>query len=157
MMRMLRWSVGSLVVAVLVLSAGRAAGIGFVLSETKDELKLKYDVAVQDHQSGRVTIVFTLADEGRLRPLDAVKFSIPSQKKESDGSYYYDLVIAVDMVATGNGTRVGRVHLLKEWAERGEISLDTHALDGKTDPLTRLHHRIPIADYMKPPATQPKP
>ena len=156
-MRTLRWSAGSLVAAVLVLTAGRALGIGFDLSETKEQLKLKYEVAVEDHQTGRVTVVFTLADEGRLAPLDEVKVAIPSQQKEKDGSYYFDLVIAMDMAKTPDGNRVGREHLRKDWAERAEIRLDTHALDGKTDPMTRLHHSIPVAKYMKKgPGTQPK-
>jgi hypothetical protein len=42
---------------------------------------------------------------------------------------------------------VGRVHLLKELAERAKIQLNTHTMDGKLDPLTRLHHVIQIAKY----------
>src|ERR1700683_4103948 len=41
--------------------------MSFYLRETKDQLKLKYEVAVEEHGSGRVTVVFTLADEGRLK------------------------------------------------------------------------------------------
>src|SRR6187399_716605 len=52
-------------------------GMGEILGETKEQLKLQYDVAVYDHGTGRVTITFTLEDEGRLKPLYGVEFRIP--------------------------------------------------------------------------------
>ena len=129
----------------------RAWGIGFYLRETKDELKLKYEVTVQDHKTGRVTVVFTLADEGRLKPLDEIQQVIPAQEKNEDGSHWMDLVVSIDMVKADSGKRVGRVHLLKELAERATIQLNTHSMDGNIDGLTRLHHLIPIAKYMNNP------
>ena len=141
--------------AAVVWAAGRAAGIGFYLGETKDELKLKYDVAVQDHGTGRVTIVLTLADEGRLKPLDEVQLTIPAREKNKDGSYWMDLVVSIDMVKGEGGKRVGRVHILRELAERAEIQLNTHTMDGKMDALTRLHHVIRIEEYLKKAASAP--
>ncbi len=147
LMRSLSSSVIAL--ALLVLTTSPAWGIGFVLGETKEELRLKYDVSVKDHGTGRVTVVFTLADEGRLKPLDEVQLAMPAQEKNEHGSYWMDLVVAIKMTKSGDGKRVGRVHILKEWAQRANIRLNTHAMDGKTDPLTRLHHVIPIAEHMK--------
>jgi hypothetical protein len=146
--------------SVIVLALGSALwmpdlarGIGFVLGESKEELKLEYDVAVTDHGTGRVTVVFTLDDAGRLDPLDEVQFTIPAEEQNSDGGRWMDLVISVDMQKTDDDRRIGRVHILKALAERAEIRLNTHTLDGQVDPLTRLHHVIPIADYLDlPPA-----
>jgi hypothetical protein len=148
--RALRWA--PVVLTVLVLTTGRAWGIGFILGETKEELKLEYDVSVKDHGTGRVTVVFTLADEGRLKPLDEVQLAIPAQEKNEHGGRWMDLVVSIDMTETDGGKRVGRVHILKAWAERAQISLNTHTMDGKIDPLTRLHHVIPIAKYLNAPA-----
>ncbi len=134
--------------AAVVLMAERAWGIGFVLGESKEELKLKYDVAVTDHGTGRVTIVFTLADEGRLKPLDEVQLVVPDQEKNKDGSYGMDLVVSIKLYDRDDGKRVGRIHLLRELAERAQIRLNTHTMDGKLDPRTRLHHVIPIAKYL---------
>jgi hypothetical protein len=128
-----------------------AGAIGFILGETKEELKLEYELSVQDHGTGRVTLVFTLADEGRLAPLDEVQLAIPAEEKNEDGSYWFDLVVAIDMARADDGKRVGRVHILKEWAERAEIQLNTHTKDGKMDPLTRLRHVIRVAEHMKAP------
>ena len=66
-----------------------------------------------------------------------------------DGSHWMDLVVSIDMTNADGGKRVGRVHILKELAERAEIQLNTHTLDGKKDLLTRLHHVIPLAKYLR--------
>ena len=137
------------VAAAVIWTAGRAWGIGFILAETKEELRLKYDVAVQDHGTGRVTIVLTLEDEGRLKPLDEVQLVIPAQEKNEDGGHWMDLVVSVEMRKTDDGMRLGRAHIRRDLAERAQLQLNTHTLDGKKDPLTRLHHVIPIAKYLR--------
>ena len=139
-----------LTAGILIWLSSRALGIGFIVGESKEELKLKYDVTVQDHGTGRVTAVLTLEDEGRLKPLDEVQLVIPGQEKQPDGGYWMDLVVSLDMVKTDDGKRVGRVHILRTLAERAEIQLNTHTMDGKLDPLTRLHHVIPLAKYLSP-------
>ncbi len=144
----IRYAAAMLAAAAVVWASGRAFGIGFILGETKEELKLKYDVVVQDHGTGRVTAVFTLEDEGRLKPLDEVQLVIPGQEKNADGGHRMDLVVSIDMKDAGDGKRVGRVHIRKELAARAEIRLNTHTMDGKLDPETRLHHVIPLAKYM---------
>lgn len=155
--RTLRCSVLVIAAATAVVwMAGHALGLGFMLGQTKKELKLEYDVSVYDHKTGRVTIKFTLADEGRLKPLDAVQLSIPGKKKNKDGGNWMDLVVAIDMKKTDGGKRVGRIHILKELAERAEIWLNTHTMDGKKQVMTRLHHIIKIEKYMKSAKTNPK-
>lgn len=144
-----RWLAAGFLAALTVFSIGRAWGIGFILSQTREELKLKYEVTAEDHGTGRVTIVLTLKDEGRLKPLDDVQFVIPAQEKNKDGSYWMDLVVSPVLTQQPNGDRVARVHILRSLAERAEFQLNTHTLDGKTDPLTRLHHVIHIADSLK--------
>lgn len=142
--------------AAIVGSSGAALGIGFILGETKEELKLKCDVSVKDHGTGRVTAVFTLEDEGRLKPLDEVQLVIPGQEKNADGGHWMDLVVSIDMREIEGGKRVGRIHIRKELARRAEIQLNTHTKDGNLDPLTRLHHVIPLAKYMPAPAAAAK-
>lgn len=138
-----------LTLGAILLAAGNAGAIGFVLSESKEELKLGYDVTVTDHGTGRVTVVLTLADEGRLAPLDEVQLVIPAQETNADGGRWMDLVVSIEMTKTDDGKRVGRVHLLRELAERASLQLNTHTLDGKIDPLTRLHHVISIDECLK--------
>lgn len=142
-----------LVAAVVAGMADRAWGLDFCLAETKEELKLKYDIAVEEHSfngtsTGRVTVVLTIADEGRLKPLDGVQLGIPSQEKNKDGNNWMDLDLLIDMRKANDGKRVGRVHIRKDWAERGGIRLNTRTMDGKPG-LTGMYHVIPIAKYLK--------
>jgi hypothetical protein len=70
-----------MVVAALFSTTMLAWAEGLGLGETKQQLKLDYEVSVKDHGTGRVTVTFTLADAGRLKPLSSVDFSIPSKDK----------------------------------------------------------------------------
>ena len=155
-LRTARYAAVVLVGVAVLGSAGRALGIGFILGQTKDELRLKYDLAVSEvdlpERGILVTVVLTIADEGRLAPLDEVQLVVPEKKKDRPGGYGSDLVVSIDMRKTQDGKRVGRVQFLRELAERAELQLNTYTLDGKTDPSTRLHHVIPIAKHLAPAA-----
>ena len=133
-----------IVFAALVLAANLAWALGFQLGETKEQLKLKYDVSLQDHGTGRVTVNLTIADHGRLKPLNSVDLVIPSK----DGTGYVDLALSLATREVA-GKEVVRVHLKRELAEQAEIHLKTSSLDGKQTPLTWYYHVIPIAEYIK--------
>jgi hypothetical protein len=143
-----RYSAIVLVAISVVWTVDRAWSTGFILGQTKEELKLMYDVAVLDHGTGRITVVLTLADEGRLKPLDDVQLAIPGEDTNDDGSHWMDLVVSIEMHKADDGKRVGRTHILKELAKRAEIRFNTHTMDGTMDPLTRLHYVVPIAKHL---------
>ena len=147
-----------LMLAALVLTANTTLGLGFILGETKEQLKLQYEVTVHDHGNGRVSVEFTLTDEGRLTPVEAVSLDIPAREKDKDGGYSYDLAVPLEWKKSNDGKRVARFEIRKDWAERAEIWLTTNSLDGKQLALTRYHHVIPLAKYLKnDPAATAKP
>ncbi|MEX2176288.1 MAG: hypothetical protein WD872_18140 [Pirellulaceae bacterium] len=136
--------------AIFVSAATHVWALGFQLSETKEQLKLNYEVTAQDHGTGRVTVVLTIADEGRLAPLDrGVDLVIPSQ----EGTGYVDLSLSLERKSV-DGKQVVRVHLKRELAKRAEIQLKTNTLDGKQSPRTWYYHSIPLADHL--PEGEPK-
>ena len=137
----------AIVFAAIVLPASLVWAIGFQLGETKEQLKLKYDVSVKDHGTGRVTVVLTIADQGKLKPLNSVVLVVPG-KDRKDGSGYVDLSLSL-ATREVDGKQVVRVHLLKELAERAEFQLRTSHLDGKQEAWTWYYHVIPIAEYIK--------
>ena len=145
-MRTLRLSL--MVLAAFLLSADRAWAMGEILGETKEELKLQYDVMVHDHGNGRVTVEFTLADEGRLKPVDGVELDIPAQEKEKGGGYSMDLAVPMELKKSNDGKRVARFEIRKDWAERAQIWLTTNWFDGKQLVMTRYHYVIPVAKYL---------
>ena len=133
------------VLALVILAAGGgvAWGIRFGLSGPKEDYGLGYDVEVTDHGTGRVTVVLTIADEGKLKPINDVTLELPGQ----DGSGRPDLSVAI-ATRDEDGARVARIHLLKSLAERAEIWLHTRGLDGKEEPLTGYFYTIKLIDQL---------
>ncbi len=125
---------------------GNSVPLGFELRETKEELKLDYDVSVVDHDTGRVTLVITLKDDGRLKPIRNVDLYIPSKKKHAGGGFMSDLSLSLDL-REAEGHRVARVHISKELAEKAELRVKTNHLDGKQEPMTWYYHRIKFKDF----------
>lgn len=134
----------SIAFVALVLAAGLASAEGLGLGESKEELKLKYDVKFTEHGTGRITVVLTIADEGRLKPLSSVNLGV----SPTDGTNWVDLSVALERKEV-DGKQLVRVHMHKELAERAEISLRTSHLDGNQEPLTWYYHAIPLTKYMK--------
>jgi hypothetical protein len=140
--------------ATIVLPVNLVWAMGEQLGETKEQLKLKYDVSVTDHGTGRVTVVVTIADQGRLKPLTSVDLVVltdeayKASKSGRGNSGFVDLLAAL-ATTTVDGKQVVRVHMLRELAERAQIQLKTRTLDGKSEPLTWYYHVIPIAKYLK--------
>src|SRR5260221_6849144 len=80
---------GMLVVAAMVLMSGRCWAIRNGLGPSKDEWKLKYDVAVLEADGDKLTVVFTLADEGRLKPIYSLDLVVFSKQTDNQGGRTY--------------------------------------------------------------------
>jgi hypothetical protein len=135
------------VLGAFLIPTSLALALGFQLGESKEELKLKYEVSVYDHDTGRVTITFSLEDEGRLEPINSVDLSIPSEEKHTSGGYKSDLTMSVATKKEGN-KRVARIHIRKDWAARAEIQLKTGHLDGKQEAMTWYYHSIKLNELV---------
>jgi len=143
-MSMRKCSLSLFAFVAVVLTVQDADALGFKLGETKEQLKLDYEVSATDHGTGRVTLVLTIADPGRMGPLTGVQLEV--QRKEGTG--YVDLSVALDMEQRDDGSLVVRAHLSKDLAERAEFQLRTLTIDGKQQPLTWYYYSIPFADYL---------
>ncbi|PQO46981.1 hypothetical protein [Blastopirellula marina] len=135
------------IVGTLVIPASFAMALGFLLGESKEELNLEYDVSVYDHDTGRVTVEFTLQDEGRLKPITSVDFHIPSTEKNDNGGSMSDLTMSMALRKEG-ANQVARVHIRKDWAERAEIQIKTRHLDRKQELATWYYHSIPLKELV---------
>lgn len=121
---------------------------GFRLGETKEKLKLDYDVQAVDHRNGRVTVNLTIADEGRLKPLRAVDLVVLSNDEQDRKNGFVDL--SLSLAPTGvDGKQQFKVHLKKELALRAEIQFKTSTLDDKTKEGKWYYHAIPLAEIIK--------
>ncbi|MBN1909299.1 MAG: hypothetical protein JW818_06145 [Pirellulales bacterium] len=130
--------------ATVVLATEPALALRERFGQSKEQLKLDYNVAVTDHGTGQVTVVLTITDEGRLKPLNSVDFFIPG--KEGTGYVTLSLVLATKEVG---GKRVARVHLTKELAKQAEFHLSTSTFDGKKTARGGYYFVIPIAKHLE--------
>ena len=118
--------------------------VGFELKETKEELKLDYTVEAQDSNGGgRMSVTFTLADEGRIKPITSVDLAVPSK----DGSGYYDVMVTLSPFER-DGKKVYVMQLTRDLAERGQMYLKTKTMDGK-GMLNWGYHRVPLEKFAK--------
>jgi hypothetical protein len=113
------------ILAILELTSNAHAS-SLKLGESKDRLKLDYTVSVTVHQTGRVTVVFSLKDEGRHKPLPPVDLGIPSD----DGTGCYHLATSQES-RDENSQKIARIHIHRDWLKNAKIDLKTAHLDGK--------------------------
>jgi hypothetical protein len=145
--RLSRLAKGVLVVAAIVLMSERSWAIRNGLPPSKDEWGLKYDVAVSDGDGDMLTVVFTLADEGRLKPfysLDLVAFSKP----DGQNGRSYDFSEPIKLKPTDDGKRVGQVQIPKKFLDRAQIRIISLMVNGKRQPSGGVFYDIPIAKYL---------
>jgi len=130
--------------AVLV-GANLAWALGFQLGQSTEELELKYDVNCTVHASGRVTVNLVIAEQGRIKPIEDVQLTIPSD----DGTGHADLVVSLATKEVDGKLRA-RAHLARDLADRASIRLVTWTdpKTGKPTPLTWYYHLIRIADHI---------
>ncbi len=149
---------GLLVVAAMVLTSGRSWAIYYGLGPSKDEWGLKYDVEVRDAGSDMLTVVFTLADEGRLKPFYSIELIAFSKQADNQGRRSYDVKEPIALKPTQDGKRSGQVQLRKDAVDRAKIRILTQMVDGKRQPSGGAYYDIPIAKYLKqPPAVASPP
>ncbi len=147
--RFLRLATGMLVVATMVLMSERSWAIYYRLGPSKDEWGLKYDVAVQDAGSDTLTVVFTLADEGRLKPIYSIELVAFSKQTDKQGGRSYDVKAPIELKPTEDGRRVGQVQIRKEFVDRAKFRILTQMVDGKRQPSGGSYLDIPLAKFLK--------
>ncbi len=145
--RFSRLATGLLVVAAIVLMAERSWAIRYGLGPSKDEWKVKYNVEVLEGDGDMLTVVFTLDDEGRLKPFDSVDLVAFSKQTDSQGGRSYDAMIPMPL-KTADGKRVGQAQIRKDYLDRAKIRIITHMVDGKRQPSGGAFYDIPIKKFL---------
>jgi len=146
--RFSRLALGLLVVAAVVLVSGRSWAIYYGLGPSKDEWGLKYDVTVLEADSDTLTVTFTLADEGRLKPLHSIDLVAFSKQTDSQGGRSYDVKAPIELKPTEDGKRAGQVQIRKEFAGRAKFRVLTRMVDGKRQPSGGSYYDIPLQKYL---------
>ena len=136
-----------LVVAAIALMCEHGWAIRLGLGASKDDWNLAYEVVIKDIDGNHVTVVFTLADEGRLKPVDSIDVVAFSKQTDNQGGRTYDVMTPIVLVSTQDGKRVGEAQIDKRFLDRAKIRIITHMVDGKRQPSGGAFYDIPIGKY----------
>ena len=116
------------------------------LGPSKDEWGLKYNVAVSDADDDKATVEFNLTDEGRLKPIYSITV-VAFSKPDSQGGRSYDVKAPITLKPTEDGTRMGRVQIPAEFADRALIRILTLTVNGQRH-TSASYYDIPLQKYL---------
>jgi hypothetical protein len=152
-----RLATGLLVVAAMVVMSGRSWAIRYGLGPSKNEWRMKYEVDVKEAGDDKLTVVFTVADEGRLKPFYSIDLVAFSKQTDGQGGRTYDVMVPIELKPTGDGKRAGEVQIRKDVLDRATIRIITLTVDGKRQPSGGAFYDIPIKKFVSkaPPAASP--
>jgi hypothetical protein len=151
--RLSRLAKGLLIVAAMVLMAGKSWAVFHALPPSKDEWGLKYDVEVAPADGDKVTVVLTMADEGRLKSVYSYHVVAFSKQTDSQGGRSYDVKAPLVLKPTQDGQRTGQVQIRKDLVDRAMIRVLTLNVDGKRQTAGAAYYDIPLRKYMNEPPT----
>jgi hypothetical protein len=143
-----RLAMGALAVATVLLMSARSFAVYYELGPSKNEWGLKYGVDVTEADGDKLNVVFTLADEGRLKPIYSVTAVAFSLETDSQGGRSYDVKSPFELKRTRDGRRVGQVQIRKEFADRAMIRILTLTFDGKPQTAGARYYDIPLKKFM---------
>ena len=127
--------------------SGRSWAVYYALGPSKDEWGLKYDVEVNAADGDKLNVVFTLADEGRLKPIYSVTV-VAFSKPDSQGGRSYDVKAPIELKPTKDGKRTGQVQIRKEFADRAMIRILTLTVDGQRQTAGAAYYDIPLKKFL---------
>lgn len=137
-----RLATSFVIVAAVALSVSQAHAVFFPLGPSKDDYGLKYDVQLTDAGGDTVTVAFTLADEGRLKPV--YSYTVTALRPTGGGSFAYDVKSKIALQPTADGKRAGQVRIRRDFVGKATIRVLTLSVDGKHQSAGAAYYDIPL-------------
>lgn len=157
--RFLPLAAGVLAITAVAVLTSHCWAHWYELGPAKDEYGLKYDGEVEATTGDKLKISFTLADQGRLKPIHSV-FVMALSNPDRSGSRTYLVKTPIGMKQTADGKLTGQVEIGKEFANRAVIRIFTMTVDGRsqnTGPTAGArYYDIPLKKFLDKAASQPQ-
>ncbi len=147
--RFSRIATGLVVVAAIALISQQAWAIYYALAPSKDEWGLKYDITVEDADADTLNVKFTLASEGRLKPIHSITLAVLDKQNSTQNSRRYDVRGRIELKPAADGTRVGTIQLRKDQADQAMVRVLTQRVDGKFQSAGAAYYDIPLAKHLE--------
>jgi hypothetical protein len=146
--RFSRLATGLLVVVAVVLMSSRSWAIYYELGPSKDEWGLKYDGEVTATNDGKLNVTFTLADQGRLKPIHSVHI-FAMTPPNPDGSRTYLLKAPMTLKPTQDGKQTGQLQIGRELANLAVVRIFSYTVDGQPQKQGVRYYDIPVRKFIK--------
>jgi hypothetical protein len=142
---------GNFAAAFVLLSASTSLAVFHPLGPSKDDWGLKYEVHLTAAGGGMVDVAFTLADEGRLKPVHS--YTVVALSPRGGGSFAYDAKSQIVLKPTADGKRAGQVRIRREFVEKATIRILTLRVDGRPQTQGAAQYDIPLNRFTIMPAS----
>jgi len=143
-------AIGLLVLIAVVLMTSRSWAVWYALGPSKDEWGLKYNVEVDSGKEDKLNVHFTLADQGKLKPIHSV-FVMAFSNPDRTGTNLVKTPITIKPAEDGKLT--GQVEVAKEFADRAVIRIFTMTVDGRSQmsgsTAGARYYDIPLKKFLK--------
>lgn len=127
------------------LAASACWGVHYPLPASKDDYGMKYDLTLTPG-ADYTSFVFTLADEGRLKPVHS--YTLVAYRDNSDGSKSYDLQARLELKPTDDGKRTARLRIRNDLVGRTMIRVLTLTVDGRPQTGGAALYLIPLERFL---------
>jgi hypothetical protein len=144
-LRFSRLATGALVVAAVALMPDSIWAVFYPLGPSRDEWGLKYEVEVNTADGDKLNVLFTLADEGRLKPI----YSATVVAFSGGNSGTYLVKAQIDLKSTKDGKLTGQVQIPKRLADRAMIRILTQTFDGRWQTAGARLYDIPLKKFLR--------
>ena len=138
---------GALFVVTVILTCSFSWAHFYELGPSKDEWGLKYDGEVTA-SGDKLNVSFTLADQGRLKPIYSISVVAFSDLRK-DGGRTYLLNTTFDLKPTKDGKLTGQLQIGKEFVDRAMIRILTPKFDATPQTAGARYYQIPLKKFMK--------
>ena len=148
--RILPRATGLLVVIAVALMTSRSEAHWYDLGPSKDQWGVKYGVDVREVHRDKLIVQFTIADQGRLKPIHSV-FVMAFSNPDRTGTNLLKTPIALK--PSENGKLTGQVEVAKEFADRAVIRIFTTTVDGRSQmagpTAGARYYDVPLKTFLK--------
>lgn len=142
------WATGVLVVIAVVLMSSRSWAVYYELGPSKDEWGLKYEGEVTATKEGKLNVHFTLADQGRLKPIHSVHV-FASTPPDRHGSSTYLLKAGMPMKPDQNGKLAGQLEIDRKLLDLAVVRIFSYTVDGQPQKQGVRYYDIPLRKLVK--------
>lgn len=146
-LRLSRFAMGLMVVAAIVVLPAIGWAVYFPLGPSEDHWGLKYDVRLSEAEGDKLNVHFTLADEGRLKPIHSAVIVVLSEL-DSNGSRTYLMKTPIPLKSTANGALEGQLQMPRKYSDIGVIRIFTRMVDGRRQQGGTAYYAIPLKDFV---------